>query len=187
MEGYIKLYRKIFENPIVNKDPEYFIVWMFLLTRAAHKEVAAIFGGRKVTLNPGQLVTTYKEISKITHVEVSKIRRILKSLKNDTQIDTQKSTKNSLITVLNWDTYQKSDTQNDTQVTLKRHTSDTQTRAEKCKYNNNNIYLQECKNVRNNKARARTRENKFNNYPQREYKDYKKLEEELILGRERRG
>jgi len=47
MTGWIKLYRKILENPIATKDTDYFAVWIYLLLKATHKEIPALFKGKK--------------------------------------------------------------------------------------------------------------------------------------------
>ena len=57
MEGWIKVHRKILENPIVCKDSDYFSVWTYLLLNATHKEIPAVFKGKKILLQPGQLIT----------------------------------------------------------------------------------------------------------------------------------
>jgi hypothetical protein len=52
MEGWIKLHRKMLDNPIVNKDCEYLAVWIYLLLNATHKEYDVIFEGKRITLQP---------------------------------------------------------------------------------------------------------------------------------------
>ena len=46
----IKLYRKILDNPIVCIDMEHFIVWIYLLLNATHKEHEVVFKNERVTL-----------------------------------------------------------------------------------------------------------------------------------------
>ena len=48
MEGWICLYRKILENPIICKDSDYLSVWIYLLLNATHKEIPALFKGEKI-------------------------------------------------------------------------------------------------------------------------------------------
>ena len=45
MEGWIKMHRKILDNPIICKDSDYLSVWIYLLLNATHKEIPAIFKG----------------------------------------------------------------------------------------------------------------------------------------------
>lgn len=158
MEGWIKVHRKILENPIVMKDSEYFIVWMYLLLHASHKDYPVIFDGKKVTLKAGQLITGRKKISENTGVNESKVKRILKTFKSDQQIDQRTCPQNSLITVLNWDKYQISDQPNDQRVTNEWPTSDQRVTTNK--------------NIKNIK-------NKRNNLSLLHSYDYEELEREL--------
>lgn len=136
--GYIKLYRKIEENPIVCKDNDYFRVWHYLLYNATHKEREVIFGTEKTILKPGQLVTGINKISKKCLVEESKVKRILKAFKNDQQIDQRSCSKGSLITILKWEQYQKNDQQIDQQID-QQMTNERPTNDQRMTTNNNEI------------------------------------------------
>lgn len=116
MQGWIKIHRKVLENPVVMKDTEHFSIWMYLLLNATHKEYPVIFKGKKIILLPGQLITGSISIGKALKINESKVRRVLNNLKNDGQIDRQTSNKNSLITILNWELYQRCDGQIDEQL-----------------------------------------------------------------------
>lgn len=131
MDGWIKLHRKVLDNPIVCKDAEHLAVWVYLLLNATHKEREVLFDGKKITLKCGQLITGRKKISEETKVNESKVRRILNDFKNDQQIDQQTSTRNTLISILQWDEYQDNDQQSDQQVTNNRPTSDQQVTTNK--------------------------------------------------------
>ncbi|MBQ7030797.1 MAG: hypothetical protein IJN13_00300 [Bacilli bacterium] len=104
--GYIKLYRKILDNPVVNKDNDYFKLWMYLLLMATHKERKIIFGSNMIVLKKGQLVTGRKRISNDCKISESKVERILKALEVEQQIEQQTASKGRLITIVNWDEYQ---------------------------------------------------------------------------------
>lgn len=145
MEGWIKLHRKILENPIVCKDADHLAVWVYLLLHATHEDYPALFKGKKIVLHPGQLITGRLKIAAELSVNESKVKRILSAFKNDQQIDQQASNKNSLITILHWNDYQKSDQQIDQQMTSKCPTDDQQMttnkneRIEEQKKKNKNI------------------------------------------------
>ena len=49
MEGWIKIHRKILDNPIICKDSDYLSVWIYLLLNATHKEIPAVFKKEKIT------------------------------------------------------------------------------------------------------------------------------------------
>ena len=106
MNGWIKLHRKMLENPVVAKDSDYLSVWIYLLLNAEHDERTILFGGNKIILKPGQLITGRKSIAEFLQINESKVKRILIDFENDQQIDRQRSNKNSLISLKNWDKYQ---------------------------------------------------------------------------------
>ena len=87
--GWIKLHRKLLDNPIVMKDSEYLAVWIYLLLNASHAEYPVLFGGKKITLQPGQLITGRKSIASTLCISESKVTRILESLKSEHQIEQQ--------------------------------------------------------------------------------------------------
>lgn len=123
-EGWIKLHRKLWENPIVTKDADHLAVWVWLLTHATHAPRAAMFNGEKITLKSGQLITGRKKIAKETGVNESKVKRIIELFKSDQQIDQQTNGHGSLISIVRWVDYQKSDQQNDQQMTNQWPTND---------------------------------------------------------------
>ena len=143
MNGWIKLHRKMLENPVVAKDSDYLSVWIYLLLNAEHDERTILFGGNKIILKPGQLITGRKSIAEFLQINESKVKRILIDFEIDQQIDRQRSNKNSLISLKNWDKYQFCDRQNDQQVTNERPTSDQQVttyQEVKKSKKDNNIY-----------------------------------------------
>jgi len=156
--GWIKLHRKILDNPIVMKDADHLAVWIYLLLNASHKGYPALFGGKKVILQPGQLITGRLKIAEVTGVQSNKVYRILNLLKNEHQIEQQTSSKNSLITITNWELYQESEQQNEQQVNNKCTT---------------NEHKQECKNIKNVK--------KKNGFSCTRNYDYEDLENKLTL------
>ena len=143
--GWIKLHRKLLDNPVVMKDSDHLAVWIYLLLNASHTEYPVLFGRKKISLKAGQLITGRKSIASTLGISESKVRRILNLFESDQQIDRQRSNKNSLISILNWDKYQIFDQQIDQQATNKRPTSDQQATTNK---NNKNIKnIKECKEI----------------------------------------
>jgi uncharacterized phage protein (TIGR02220 family) len=139
--GWISLHRKMLANPVICKDSDHLAVWVYLLLSATHKGMGACFKGKRITLNPGQLITGRKSIAKKLGVNESKVKRILILFESEHQIDRQRSNKNSLVTVLNWDKYQNDDQQDDQQVTSKWPASDQQVTT------NNNVIKKQGNNV----------------------------------------
>ncbi len=138
MEGYIKAYRSMLDNPVVCKDSEYFAVWCYLLLNATHKEKQVLFAGKKITLKAGQLITGRIKIAEHFKISESKVQRILKMYENEQQIEQQISNKNRLITILHWDLYQYSEQQIEQQLNNKRTTTEQQVNTNKNVKNDKN-------------------------------------------------
>lgn len=131
MEGWIKLYRKMLDNPIIIKDSDYLAVWIYLLLNTTHKEYDVLFKGKRITLKKGQLLTGRKSISEKLKIDENKVQRILKALENEHQIEQQSSNKNRLITIVLWDKYQQDEQQDEQQLNNKRTTSEQQVNTNK--------------------------------------------------------
>lgn len=146
-EGWIKLHRKLLDNPVTMKDTDHLAVWIYLLLNASHNEHSALFKGEKIILKPGQLITGRKSIALALHINESKVERILKSLKSEQQIEQQTSSKNRLISITNWEFYQQSEQQNEQQVNNKRTTNEQQVNTNKNIKNDKNGRKDICQNI----------------------------------------
>ena len=171
--GYIAIHRKILDNPVCYKDPDYFTVWVTILLLAQHSKRKADFMGKSITLKPGQFITGRKFLARKTKVNESKIERIAKRLENEQQIEQQKTNKNRLITIINWNKYQKREQQNEQQVNNNRTTSEQQVNT----YNNdnkedkeNNIYRGDKPPDITSKMKFKEFIKKFNSYTKRNFK-----------------
>lgn len=122
--GYIKLHRKILDNPIAQKA-SYAWLWVTLLLKANHKENKFMWNGNIIIVKEGQLLTGRKELSEQTGIPGSTIEDILNFLEKQHQIRQQTTTKFRLITIINWKDYQNSDNNSDNKATTKRQQSDT--------------------------------------------------------------
>ena len=144
--GYVKLYRKILNNPIVCKDSDHLSIWCYLLLNATHKEIKTLFKGEKISLLPGQLITGRKVISKALKIDESKIQRVLSCFESEHQIEQQTSNKNRLISIVNWEEYQT----NEQLMNNKCTTSEQQVNTNKNVNNVNNV-INNKKEINNNK------------------------------------
>lgn len=129
--GWVKLHRKMLDNPIIMKDAEHLAVWMYLLLNATHAEYPALFKGKKIMLQPGQLITGRKSIASTLCVSESKVTRILSAFESEQQIEQLTSNKNRLISVVNWDKYQIFDQQNEQQMNNNWTTTEQQVNTNK--------------------------------------------------------
>lgn len=126
--GYVRLWRKIEDSPVWT-DPTLFYVFLWCLLKAAYKpRVVGVKTGRGVTqvsLTEGQFIFGRHEAAAVLKMPASTVRDKIKKLTNLGMVDTKPDTHYSLITIINWDTYQGCPTPNrqasDTQPTPIRH------------------------------------------------------------------
>lgn len=122
--GYIKLWRKIDDNPIAVK-PAYLSVFMWLSRKANVEPKRFMWNGKERIVKRGQLITSLVKISDGTGVPRATVSRILKYLKNETMIETADEAKFSLITVKNYDKYHLNETTSETLVRRSRDAGET--------------------------------------------------------------
>lgn len=143
--GWIKIYRKSLENPVITKDADHFAIWNYLLLKATHKKYKDWFNGKSVMLEPGQLITGRKKIAIRFKISESKVQRVLKCFESEQQIEQLTCSVNRLITIKNWELYQVSEQPNERRVNNKRTTSEQRVNT-----------IQEYKNVKNEKKKDST-------------------------------
>lgn len=143
-EGWIKVHRKMLQNPVVMKDADHLAVWVYLLLNATHDKWKTIFGGKKLTLKPGQLIVGRNKIASELHISPSKVYRVLNAFKSEHQIEQRTTPHGTLITICSWLEYQQGEQPNGQQMNNKRTTSEQQVNTiQECKEGNNgeNIYI----------------------------------------------
>ena len=140
MEGWIRVHRKIIDAPWFSKS-EYVHLWLYLLLKANHKDREIFVGNEKVLVKRGQLLTSRHKLSEVVHVQENKIYRILKCFENEHQIEQHKTRKYTVISIVNYDAYQKSEQDNEQQMNNKRTTAEQQMNTNNNDKNDNNIYL----------------------------------------------
>ena len=104
MQGYIKLHRKILDNGVF-ADAELLKVFVWCILKA--NTVPNMVYGRKVDI--GEFITGRVTASEELHLKPSTIYKRLQKLKAQGYIDISSTTKNSLITVVNYKSYQLDD------------------------------------------------------------------------------
>lgn len=116
MDGWIKIHRKLRDNPIY-KNSVAVHCWIECLMRATHKEYEVLIGREKIPLKPGQFVMGRKEFAKEINVSPSTAWFWLHQFKVDSMIDIKSTNKYSVVTILNWDEYQDIDIKLDSKKT----------------------------------------------------------------------
>lgn len=104
--GFVKIHRKMLDNPVVCKDADHLAIWVWLLLKATWSEADVTFHGERITLKPGQLTTGRKVIAKELGVSESKVQRVLSEFESEHQIEQLTDHKCRLISIVSWDKYQ---------------------------------------------------------------------------------
>ncbi len=104
-DGWIKIYRKILDNPISNR-PLWCWLWVYILIKANHDDNKFIFNNENITIKRGQFISGLHKISEETHISIQIIRSGLAYLKSTNQITIKSSNKYSVITINNYNRYQ---------------------------------------------------------------------------------
>ncbi|MDA9762205.1 hypothetical protein N9C84_03950 [Desulfobacterales bacterium] len=103
--GWVKLYRKSLETGWMGNHVLW-ALWTYLLLKASHKEHALMVGNQKVHLKPGQLVFGREKAAKELKVGIQQIRSRLAFLRSAQKLTIKATNRFSIITIMNWDTYQ---------------------------------------------------------------------------------
>ena len=149
MDGWITIYRKIQEKNWY-KDSEYVHVWLHLILNANYIDKKILVNEKEIEIKRGQLLTSRKLISEKTGIQQSKIYRILERFANEHQIEQQKTNKYTIITIPNYDLYQKNRQQNEQQQSEQQNEHQSEQQNEHNIINNNNIPITTTNNNINN-------------------------------------
>lgn len=106
--GWIKLWRKFADDPLWISEP--FTkgqAWVDLLLMAQGTENTIFKNGKFMEFQPGTVYKSILELSKRWKWSRNKVSRFLKSLENETMVETKSDTTNGTkITIENWEVYQ---------------------------------------------------------------------------------
>jgi len=143
-EGYIKLHRSI-EDSRVWQNEGLLKVWLWCLLRANYKErwvsVQVGKGSTEVHVMPGQFIFGRDSAATRLKMKPSTVNDRLKKLEKMQNIDIQSNKQFSIITIINWGTYQDNETHtqqpnqqpSDNQPTTNQQPSDTDKKDKKVK------------------------------------------------------
>ncbi|MCK1983715.1 MULTISPECIES: hypothetical protein [Peribacillus] len=116
MQGYIKLYREILQSPIW-QDPPKLRLWLLCLMKANHQQAELLIENQIINLSPGQFLTGRlslevdynRNVPKKYIVSGKTLWRWLKLLESKGSVSIKSTNKYSIVTIVNWDKYQKGD------------------------------------------------------------------------------
>ncbi len=152
-KGYIKIYRKMLDNPVIMKDSDHLAIFTYLLLNATFKEIKTIFDGNEILLKKGELVTGRKIISEKLKINENKTQRVLDRLEKCKVIEQQKTNRGRLISIKNWCRYQSDEQHFEQQMNNKRTTSEQQVNTiQECNKENKVINIKE-RNIKERKEK----------------------------------
>lgn len=136
--GYISLYRQIedwewYRNHVV-KD-----VFIDLLICASYQENKA--EGREIQV--GQVVTSYDRLARRTGYTVKQIRLAFDKLKKSGEITTERASRFSIVTIVNWGKFQNPEEKRASQRAIKGQSEGNQRAIKGQHYNNINNLINE--------------------------------------------
>ncbi|WP_201319089.1 conserved phage C-terminal domain-containing protein [Paenibacillus sp. EPM92] len=113
MQGWIKLHRKLLTSPFF-ADPNYLKLWVLCLLKASHQSTKQLIGNQLIDLQEGQFVTGRhaieeefnKGIKPSLQLSSSTLWRMLSRFESEQMLNIKKTTKYSVVTVVNWSQYQ---------------------------------------------------------------------------------
>ncbi|MFP3953108.1 MAG: conserved phage C-terminal domain-containing protein [Candidatus Acetothermia bacterium] len=121
--GYIKLFRQIKENPIYTNSRALH-VWIECLLRATHKKHEVYNKREKLVLEPGQFLLGRHEFAESVNMSPSTAWYWIDQLEVNNMIDTKRTSKGTIATIVNWIKYQHFDNGYNGKQTAKKQEKD---------------------------------------------------------------
>lgn len=115
--GWVKLHRKMLEWGWYKDIPVYKLFTHLLLT--ANREAKSWKG---IKIKPGQVVTGRHSLAAQTGLTEQQIRTAIDKLKSTNEITISSTNRNTLISIVNWESYQASNQESNQQITNKQPT-----------------------------------------------------------------
>jgi hypothetical protein len=105
--GFILLHRKIVENPLWTQvPPAWFKIWLAILLRANFRPTDWWDGRRKVELAAGTFVTSLETLADFAKASPKQVRGTLNFLERTGSVALKRTSRYTIISVTNWETYQ---------------------------------------------------------------------------------
>ena len=137
MEGWIKLHRKLLENPIFLK-PELLQLFIYCLLKANHEAQKIIFNGQEIEIKIGQFITGRNAMAKDLKQNPITTYKRLKILENLKILNIKSNNKFSVVTVVNYGLYQSEEIKRNTKRNNKGTTREQQGNTNKNDKNDKN-------------------------------------------------
>mgnify|MGYP000356042858 CR=1 FL=1 len=111
MDGWVKLWRKSLESGLL-QNHQLWAFWCWCLMKASHKTKKQMIGYQMVELKPGQFVFGRKQAANELGMSEQQVRTCLKKLKKLQNLTTKPTNKFTIISIVNWETYQQEQARN---------------------------------------------------------------------------
>ena len=132
MDGWVKIYRRLLDSPIFTTDRG-LRIWIWCLLSANHEGRDVYVGLQKVHVEPGQFVYSRKSASDVLKIPPSTTNSYLQLLKHSNHVDIKPTNKYSIVTILNWKSYQDSDSNLNSSLKTNEKQTDTNKKEKKDK------------------------------------------------------
>jgi hypothetical protein len=103
--GWVKLHRSLLKSDLVH-NANLFCVWSWVLLNANYEETKILWKGEQRALPKGALLFTPMQPAEIFGLTRRTVQKWLQHLHDTGRIVLESSSRGSLLTVCNWDTYQ---------------------------------------------------------------------------------
>jgi hypothetical protein len=144
--GYVKLYRKLLDSVIWDNEKA-LKIWIWCLLKANHKDKIVLLGRQRISIKSGEFVFGSLKAKNELKMAISTIWYYLNFFKTESQVEIKATNKYSIITILNWKSYQGIENKLESKKKAKLKTNRKQI-GNKVETNKNDI--KNDKNVKNN-------------------------------------
>lgn len=122
-KGYIKVFRDMRDHWIYNDKPfDRTHAWIDILMMVNHEDKIIIFDGHPVKVRRGMCVTSLHKLAERWGWSTGKVSRYIDDLCIEQMLRQERNTRRTIISVVNYDTYQGSrNTERNTRETLTKH------------------------------------------------------------------
>lgn len=154
-KGWIALHRNIRDHWVYQEKRVFskYEAWLDLLMDANHQNNKFLFDGQLIEVNRGEFITSVRKLCERWGWSNTKVNRFLKMLEDDQMLIRKSDSKKTVITIVNYDFYQRHESKETTQ---KRQQNDAE--ASQKHTNNNDKTMNNNDNNNNPRNSRKTRE-----------------------------
>jgi hypothetical protein len=107
MSGYIRLHRTLMDNPVWTQMPnERLKLWLTMLLRANYRASKVLMkDGSQVDVPPGSLLTSLEDLHIKSGLTIKQVRTGIASFEKAGMIRSDRAYRGTVITLLNWASY----------------------------------------------------------------------------------